>query len=235
MIINSKILKRGITEVLHCIDPTEIRTAMSGVNMTITGDKIVFVGTNGVKLAEFEMDINADIVEKSYTLKYNFASILRSILDDDAQVFMRFEGDKVYVQSDDMAIVGALIIDGRYPDYKPMFNLRDVVRVPRIDFSDTVHGVMDVLDPEDNHRLTVNFNDSTLLLKNDMVESTQTFDESFGANLDVDINGEFLDSILHDFVDEYIEIHFTPGNNYVVLKSPDNKKHTALITVVKRR
>ncbi len=235
LIVNSEILKRGIGRVLHCINPSEVRKAITGLSVTITGNKIIFAGTNGVKLAEFEMDINADIDKKSHIFSYNFASILRNVLDDDAQVFMKFEGRYIYVKSNNIYLIGSLIIGESYPDYKPMFTLDKIIRFPRVDFADSVHAIMDVLDPEDNSRLTLNFNDNTLTLKNDRVESVQEFEEIFGANIDIDVNGEFLDSILKDFFGEQLEIHFTKGNNYIVFRSPENTKHTALLTVVKRR
>lgn len=235
LIVNSNILKRGIARVLHCINPGEVRKAMTGLCVTIEEERIVFVGTNGVKLAEFEMEINADITKKSYILSYNFASTLRNVLDDDAQVFMKFEGSHVYVKSNTIYMIGGLIIGESYPDYKPMFDLNKMVQFPRVDFTDSVHSVMDVLDPEDNNRLSLKFEGSSLTLKNDRVESTQEFDVPFETTIDVDVNGEFLDSILRDFIGENLEIHFREGNNYIVFKSPENVKHTALLTVVKRR
>lgn len=235
LIINSSILKRGIGKVMHCVNPGEVRKSITGLNVTIKEDGIVFAGTNGVKLAEFEMDINADIEQSSYIFRYNFATILRSVLDDDAQVFMRFEGRHVYIKSNDMYIIGSLIINESYPNYKPMFELEKVITFPSLDFLDSVHTVMDVLDPEDNSRLSIIFEGSNLTLRNDIVESVQDFNDPFEANLDIDVNGEFLDSILSGFVGEKLELHFTEGNNYIVFKSPESDKHTALLTVVKRR
>lgn len=235
LILNSDILKRGIGKVMYCINPGDVRRAITGVNVTVRKDGIVFAGTNGIKLSEFELDINADIEQSSYVFKYNFASVLRAVLDDDAQVFIKFEGGRVYIKSNDMYLIGSLIINESYPNYKPMFDLEKVITFPRLDFVDSVHTIMDVLDPEDNHRLTVTFIDNKLLLKNDVVESSQEFDDPFESTLDIDINGEFLDSILYNFVGEKLELHFTEGNNYVVFKSPENDKHTALLTVVKRR
>jgi DNA polymerase III sliding clamp (beta) subunit (PCNA family) len=235
LIVNSNILKRGIARVLHCINPSEVRKAMTGLCVTVEENKIVFVGTNGVKLAEFEMEINADITKKSYIFSYNFASILRNVLDDDAQVFMKFEGSHVYVKSNNVYMIGSLIIGESYPDYRPMFDLESAVRFPRLDFTDSVHSVMDVLDPEDNNRLTLTFEGNTLKLKNDRVEYIQEFDVPFGKSIDIDINGEFLDSILKDFIGAELEIYFREGNNYIVFRSPENSKHTALLTIVKRR
>lgn len=235
LIVNSNILKHGINRVLHCVNPAEVRTAITGVSITVREDKIVFAGTNGVKLAEFELDINADIPQDTKVMTYTTASILRTVLDDDAQVFIIFDGRYIYIKSNNIYINGGLIVSDEYPSYKSMFELTKIIKFPRIDFSDTIHSVMDVLDPEDNHRLTLNFIDNVLNIKNDRVESTEEFDEPFAANLDVDVNGEFMDSLLHDFIGEYMEIHFTEGNNYIVMKSSDSDRHTALLTLVKRR
>jgi len=235
LIVNSVILKKGIGRVLHCVNPKEVRKAITGVSVTIKENKIVFAGTNGVKLSEFEMDINADIEKKSHIFSYNFASILRNVLDDDAQVFIRFEGRHVYIKSNNIYLIGSLIIGESYPDYKSMFDLSNVIRFPRVAFADAVNRVMDVLDIEDNSRLTLNFTDNILTLKNDRVESVQEFEDPFGTDLDIDVNGEYLDSILRDFFNEELELYFTEGNNYIVFRSPENCKHTALLTIVKRR
>lgn len=235
VILNSSILKRGIARVLHCVNPAEVRKSITGLNVTIDDNKIIFVGTNGVKLAEFAMDINADIEKKSYLFKYNLASILRSILDDDAQVFMKFEGRFVYIKSNNIYIVGGLLIGESYPDYKPMFELDKCITFPRIDFSDSIHTLMDVLDTEDNSRITLNFSGNVLTISNDRVESVHDFVDTFEHELDLDINGEFLDSILNDFIGETLSITFSDGNNYIVFQSVENSNHTALLTTIKRR
>lgn len=234
LIVNSTILKKGLNRVLHCINPGEVRRAMTGVSITVMTDKIIFAGTNGVKLAEFSLPINADIDNKSYLFTYGLASAMRSILDDDAQVFMKFEGDRALIRSNNVYLIGSIMLGEKFPDYKALFNLEKTVTVPRLDFYDSVHTVMDVLDPEDNHRLSITFSGNDMLLKNDKSECAQTFDASFDT-LDVDVNGMFLDALLTNIVGDNLEIHFKEGNNYIVLKSVENPDHTALITTVKRR
>jgi DNA polymerase III sliding clamp (beta) subunit (PCNA family) len=221
--------------VLYCIDPSEVRNALKGLNITIDENKIIFVGTNGVKLAESTMNINADIRQAFYIFRHDLAAILHLILDDDSQVFVAFEGRYVYLKCNDLYIVGSLIINETYPDYKSMFECDKAIVFPRIDFIDSVIAVMDVLDPEDNHRLTLNFTDNKLMLKNDRVEATHEFDDNFGASLDVDVNGMFLASMLRDFTGDDLTVHFSEGNNYIVFKSKDNDDYIVLITVVKRR
>jgi len=235
LIVNSSVLRTGIERVLHCINPTDVRRPLTGVNMTIMDDKVVFVGTNGIKLSEFTVEINADISNKSYILRYNFASALKSVLDNDAQVFMKFDAGNVYAKSNHIYLAGNLIVSEAYPDYKVMFNLNQSFEIPRLDFADSVKTVMDVLDPEDNHRLNINITDKRMSLRNDKTESIQDFEENFGFGLDIDVNGLFLESILRDFRDDQIVVNFQVGNPYIVFQSPHNTSQVSLISLLKRR
>ena len=235
LIVNSNILKRGIEKVLHCVDPKDVRNALKGLKVVVDNNSIVFVGTNGIKLAEDIVDINADVKQLSKIFRHDLCTILHLILEDDSQVLISFEGRQVYIKSDNMYIVGHLVIGEDYPNYKALFECEEFVTFPRMDFTDSVITVMDVLDPEDNHRLTLNFRGNELMLKNDRVEASHKFDDAFGAELDIDVNGIALASILRDFIGEYLEAHFTKNNNYIIFKSKDNDKHTALLTIVRRR
>ncbi len=235
IILNSSILKNGISKVLHCVNPAEVRSAMTGVSITFKKERVVFAGTNGVKLAEFRAPMNADMDDKSYIFKYDTSYCMRTMLDDDTQVFLNFEGRHVYIKSNEVYIIGSLIINEKYPNYIPMLNLDHKITFPRMDLSDSVHTLMEVLDPEDNNRLTINFTDNVLTLKNDVAEAVHTFDDAFGDNLDIDVNGVFFDSLLKDMFGSTLEILFRPGENYFVVKSVEYPDHTALITVIRRR
>lgn len=234
-IINSDILKKGTNRVFHCINPNEVRRAITGLNVTVMPDKIVFTGTNGIKLTEFSLSINADIEQKSYIFNHDLAGALRSVLDDDAQVFVRLDPKYAYFKSNNLYLSGGLILGEDFPNYKSMFNLQKVITIPRLSFYDSVHTVTDVLDPEDNSRVSIRFEGDTLYLKNDKMESEQRFDAPFEHSLKIDANGMFLDSLLKDFVGDNLEVHFTEGNNYVVFKSVEFPNHTALLTLLKRR
>jgi len=235
LIVNSTILKQGIDRVLHCVDPKDVRNALKGLKVVVENNNIIFVGTNGVKLAEDIVDVNVDIKNLSKIFRHDLCTVLHLILEDDSQVLMSFEGREVYIKSDNMYIVGHLVIGEDYPNYKALFECEEFITFPRMDFTDSVITVMDVLDSEDNHRLTINFNGSDLMLKNARVEALHKFDNIFGAELDIDVNGIALASILRDFTGEYLEAHFTKNNNYIIFKSQGDDSHTALLTVVRRR
>lgn len=233
-VINSSILKREINRVLHCINPSEIRNALRGLKLTIKDNKVFFAGSNGIKLAESASDMTTDIKEGSYIFKHDVASILVPVLEEDVQVFISVEGRYVYLRSDGIYIIGGLIIGEQYPDYQEFFKFDKTITFPKADFVDSIEAAIEVTDDEDNNRITLNFTDNVLTLKNEQLDITHKFDESFGANLDVDVNSRFLLELLKSFTSDYLMISFIEGYNYILLRSSESG-YTSLLTLVKRR
>jgi DNA polymerase III sliding clamp (beta) subunit (PCNA family) len=132
-------------------------------------------------------------------------------------------------------LTGNLIIGEAYPNYKEMFTLTKSVEIPRLDFSDSVKTVMDVLDPEDNNRLTIKVEGNKIILRNDKTEAVHEFERPFEHELDMDVNGLFLESLLRDYKDDVVRIEFGDKNPYIIIKSPNNENQTSLLTMLKRR
>lgn len=236
LIVNSDILLEGLSKILHCVDPSEIREAISGVYMCVDKDKIVFTGTNGIKLSEAKLAIVADIKESIYVMKYSMAIAMKMSLDHDAQVFMKFEGRDMYIKCNDVYLSGGLVLNEPYPDYKSTLQAYEkVISIPIYDLIDSVSVANSVLDSEDNHRLTMQFKGDELTLKNDRIEAVHKFDEEFEYDLDVDINGSFLLSMISDFIGEYLEICFVDNTKPVIFRVKDNQDHTSLLMLLRRR
>jgi len=236
LIINSNILKEGLEKVMGCVNPGEIRIAMSGVYIMIDKDKMTFVGTNGIKLSESILTINGDIDGKDFILKHDIAAVLRAVLPLNSQVFMYFEDRYVYVSCNNIYVNGTLIINETYPNYKSAITTYDkTLSVPKYDIADSVSAAAEVLDPEDNNRLTVEFRGNTFNLKNDRVDIVHELDDEFEYELDVDVNGFYFLSLLNDMSGEYLDVCFKEDNNTVIFKPRNEDGHTSLITTVRRR
>lgn len=235
LIINSSTLKQGIARVLYCINPEEIRESLSGLNVTAKGNKVVFTGTDGVKLVEFITNIDAKMEQFGNILNSRFASTLYNLLEGDTQVFMKFEYNKIYIVFDNLYVIGTLVVGEEYPEYKQKLALNDFITLPRVDFVDSVFSAMAVLDEEDNNRLTIQTEGSKLILKNDQLEAVHEFDDVFESDLEFDVNGAYLASILKDFSGDNLKIYYENEDIYIVIKSEEADDHTALLTTLKRR
>ena len=236
LIVNSDILLEGLNKIIHCVDPSEIREALAGVYLSIDSDKIVFAGTNGIKLAEAKLDIVADIRQSAYVLKYAMALAIKNLIDHDAQVFMKFEGRDIYIKCNDVYLSGGLVLNEPYPDYKPTLKAYEkVLSIPKYDLIDSVSAAVSVLDPEDNHRLSMIFSGNQLTLKNDRIEAIHEFDNEFEHDLDIDVNGAFLLSMVSDFVGKHLEICFVDNSKPVIFRAKGNEDHTSLLMLLRRR
>lgn len=236
LIVNSDIILEGLNKILHCVDPSEIRRALSGLYVSIDGDKITFAGTNGVKLSETQLPITADIRQSIHILKYSMALAMKLVLDTNAQAFIKFEDRTLYVRCNDIYLAGNLILNETYPDYQSTLkNYSSIITMPRYDLIDTVSAANSVLDKEDNNRLTMKFDGNTLTLKNDKLEAVHEFDYKFDHTLDMDVNGAFLLQILMDFVGSNLEICFNDGSKPVIFRVKDNPSHTSLLMPLRRR
>jgi len=236
LIVNSDILIAGINKILHCVDPGEIREALAGMYLSINDGNIIFAGTNGIKLSETTMPINADIKQVICVLKYSTAMAMKLMLDSNSQVFIRFEDRNMYIRCNDVYLNGRLVINEPYPEYKLMlYSQNKVITIPRYDLIDSVSAASSVLDKEDNSRLTMQFSGNTLILKNDKIEATHEFDYDFEYELDMDINGSFLLQMLLDFVGDQLEICFTDNNSPVIFRIKDNPSHISLLMSLRRR
>jgi DNA polymerase III sliding clamp (beta) subunit (PCNA family) len=236
LIINSDIILEGLNKILPCVDPNEIRHAISGVYVSIDSDQLIFAGTNGIKLTEAKLPIHADIKQASYVLKYSMANAIKSLLDRNAQVFMKFEGRDAYIRCNDLYLSGGLIVNESYPNYKEaLTTYSKLITIPRGVLIDNVSAANSVLDGEDNYRLTMSFAGNQLTLKNDRIEIKHEFEQPFEYDLDIDINGAFLLSMITNFVGSQLEICFIDNGKPVVFKSKESPDHTALLTLLRRR
>lgn len=236
IIINSNIILEGLYKILPCVDPNEIRRAMSGVYVSINSDSLVFAGTNGIKLSEAKLPINADIAQEDHVIAYSMAVAIRAMLDRDSQVFMRFEGRDMYIRCNDLYLSGGLILNETYPNYKGALTSFDkTISIPKNILIDNVAAATGVLDAEDNFRVTINFTDNIFTLKNDRIETHHEFDTSFAHNLDTDVNGAFLLAMISHFSGDELELCFTDNSNSIIFRSKDNIDHTTLLTRLKRR
>ena len=233
LVLNSSILKSGIVKTLQMVNPSEIRRALASLYVKIYNDKIVFVGTDGVRLAEYIISVQTTMDEKIVLFSYNLASVLRNLLDVDKQVFIKFGSKYAYLQFDNIFLSGSLIVNEEYPDYKSLLtNITHTYRFPRLAVYDTLKTISDTFDTEDDNRVVFEFSSNKLYIR--------TLRSEVGYNLDYDVNTPFsfavngilLGSVLEFFMSDNIEICINDELKFVIFKS-DEEYYTTLVSTLK--
>jgi DNA polymerase III sliding clamp (beta) subunit (PCNA family) len=237
-VMHSSIFRTATNKVLYAINPKIdfSFTALQGMNIIFSKENINFVGCDGVVLSEYQVKNVTDKAEGSINLQYDFFMGLRRLLNDHTQLFWELKGSRVSVKFDDIIFVGRTIVGHEYPNYGPALE----EYTDHLDFSKeflmtTLAPFMDVLDPEDNFRLTMEIKDRILKFYNSFANIETEQDIQGGLNLSIDINGKFLMQSVDAIRDDRILFKFSNEKGPLIFDSSTFNDQKALIKPLNKR
>ena len=235
-ILNSNMLKKAISNIIYSVDRNETRVFIQGINITFRNEDLLFVCTNGLTLSEYKVNNPGDLKEGTYILKHEFVMGLRHALGEETQIYFEIENNEIRAQFDNVCFYGRLVIGHEYPKYSPILDrFSNVIVVDKVALMDVLSPFMDLLNVEDNKRITFELKDRNIKLYNDEVSYDCAFDVDYSGEFIVDINGDFLFQTVDAIDDEVVLIKFTDESNVVIFDSGNFENQKALITPVRRR
>ena len=193
-IISTETYKMAVTKVIYAVDPGEIRQNIQGMYLYFDEDYIYFTGTNGFMLSEYKAKNTSNIKSGGYILKHDFIMALRRAIVDESQIFFEITERTVKARIDNITLSGRLIIGEEYPEYKHLFEKFDhSITVNKDILMSSLMPFMDVLETEDNKRITLSIGDNKLNLKNDYAEFSYDEDIDFkNGAFEIDVNCSFM-------------------------------------------
>lgn len=234
-IINSNVFKEATTKVLYAIDPSMTNQGLCGMSLRFDKDNICFAGTNGRTLSEYKTKNISELKEDSFILKYDFIAGVKRILTDDTQIFFEINDSRAAVKLGDVCFWGKILLQD-YPVYDDYLNdFENKISLNKEIFISNLLPLSEVLDADDNKRLTLSMNKGVLQLKTDSAMFEYGNKVGWDGEFEVDINGQFLLSTLDVITDDEILFKFGGGGGNVILDSKKNENQRSLITSIRKR
>lgn len=237
-VLNSTIFKRALNKVLYAINPVDNFGfgAIQGMNATFDDDYICFAATDGRALSEYQIKNSSGYSDSSIVLQYSFLMGLRRLMYDDTQLFWEIADNTVNVKFDNMVFSGKLIIGHEYPDYKPAFEkYTDQINIDKDIIMSSLVPFSDILDPDDNYRLTFEINDKVIKVSNDQAVLEFESDIQGGLSFKVDVNGKLLVQTIDAISDKNVLIKFSDSDGPLVFDSSTSNDQKALISPLRQR
>ncbi len=237
-ILNSTIFKTATNKILYAINPQvdNNQPALQGMNIQFDKDSIFFAGSNGVVLSEYQVKNIGDYTEGNIALQYDFIMGLRRLITENIQLFWDIKGNKVSVKFGEITYVGRKIIGHEFPEYKPVLDkYTDCINLSKELFIDTLHPFVDVLDADDNFRLTIEIKDKTLKVFNHQATIEAELDIAGGLDFTIDLNGRLLIQTVEAIKDDYILFKFSDAKGFAIFDSSTFNDQKALISSIKKR
>lgn len=235
-VLNSNMLKKAISKIIYAVDPNEPRSFIQGVNISFDDEHIYFVCTNGLTLSEYKVKNNNKLDGANYTFKYDFIMGLKRALGEETQIFFEIDDKSIIASFDDICFYGKLVIGHEYPPYKPLLEkFSNTVVVNKEALLGVLSPFMDILNNEDNNRLTFEMKDRKIALYSDEASFDCDFDIDYDGEFAIDVNGRFLFQTVDAIDDNKIMIKFSDDKNVLNFDSENFKNQKALITPIRRR
>lgn len=235
-ILNSNIFKKIVAKIIYAVDSNEARVYIQGINISFEDNEIYFVGTNGLTLSEYKIKQSNNLVGTNYVLKYDFVMGLRRTLTEETQIFFEIDGQSVKAKFDNVVFSGRLVVGHDYPEYKPVLEkFTDTVVVNKEALMGVLSPLIDLLDSEDNNRLSLEIKDRKIALFNDNARFDCDFDVDHDGDFEIDINGKFLYSTIDAINDDKILIKFTDELGVLIFDSGNFEDQKSLITPIRKR
>jgi DNA polymerase-3 subunit beta len=127
--ISSLKLKNIIAKVITCVAFNETRQELTGINLILKENEIIFASTDSFRLVEDKLKLEDKNINSEYVAFINkkdtliipantFVELARIIAGDiDQEVKIAIEDGQIFFELDGVQIVSRLI-NGKYPEYK---------------------------------------------------------------------------------------------------------------------
>lgn len=236
--LNSTIFRAATSKVLYAINPQVDfnQPALQGMNIKFDDDYIYFAGLDGVVLSEYKVKNVSNHVDDDITLQYNFIMGLRRLLSDDTPLLWEVKGNKVNVQFDEIVYSGRRIIGHKFPDYsQALDNYTDHINLSKEFLMSSLYPFSDVLDPEDNFRLTFEIKDKILKIFNAYARVETEQNIAGGLNFSIDLNGRNMIQTIEAIKDDQILFKFSNESGPAIFDSSTYNDQKSLILPIKKR
>jgi DNA polymerase III sliding clamp (beta) subunit (PCNA family) len=237
--LSARLFKDAINKTIYTIDPNDSRPFLQGIYMTFDASKVNFVGTNGRLLSEFDIqDVGAagSMTEGAVLFRYDFMMAVKRAAEKDVAIEFSVENDLIKARFEEIYICGTNIIGREYPEYKHLFDsYKHEIVLGKDIIMDSLRSMVDILNQEDNFRLTFQIEDKKLSLLCDMAQFDYGDDIEFEGKFSIDINGKYLMQTIDAIMDDKIIIRFLDDKTVMNMDSFNFRHQRSLVTPLKKR
>lgn len=237
-ILNSTIFKTATNKILYAINPQvdNNQPALQGMSIQFDKDSIFFTGSNGVVLSEYQVKNMGDYAIDNISLQYDFIMGLRRLITENIQLLWDVKGNKVSVKFGEIIYVGRKIIGHEFPEYKSVFDkYTDHINLSKDFLIDALHPFADILDVDDNCRITIEIKDKLFRVFNTQAIIESELDIVGGLDFSIDLNGKLLIQTIEAIKDDFILFKFSNSKGFAIFDSSTFNDQKSLISSIKKR
>jgi len=221
--IAQSVLLDAIKKTSYAISADETRYVLNGIYVSFREGKMIFVATDGRRLAMVENDLEFPASnETDIIIPAKAIGELQRMLSTEGDAIVRLSGNQISFEIGESIIVSKLI-EGNYPNYKQVIpgQRKERITINREEFLQTVRRVS-LLTSESSNSVKLTFSKGNIDVQansKDIGEANEPVIADYdGEEFSIAFNPEFLIAPLKNLSDETIFLDLIDGMSPGVIR-----------------
>lgn len=221
-------IHNAIGKTTFATSSDELRQAMTGINVVVDFNKLIFVATDAHKLVKYTFtDLVCDTTT-SFIIPKKAFTLIRQALPSSGEIEVSFNSSNVFFEIDNTKIACRLI-DAKYPEYDAVIPKENpnVMTVDRKDFLSSLKRIA-IYANKTTNQVTLNINNDSLTINAQDLDFSNEANEQLtcdyeGEPMTIGFNAKFLIDMLNALEDDQIELHLSEPTRAGIIV-PSNQK-----------
>lgn len=239
IVLSAMTLGEAIANTLLAVSNDDMRPAMTGVLVQMTGDHTNFVATDGHRLVRYRRnDIKTDS-QSSLILPKKALALLKSTLpSDDTEVKVEFSQSNAFFSFQSFQLI-CRIIDERFPEYEnaiPKQN-NNIVTINRLEFLSSVKRIS-IYSNKTTHQIRLKLTANKLTLSAEDLDFSNEANEVLacefsGTDMEIGFNAKLVSELLGNLSAKFVDIKLSePTKAGLIIPSDQDESEDILLLVM---
>jgi len=232
--IKQSILREMLNLTDFAISKDDTRFVLNGVLLSVKGDQISVVATDGRRLALVKKRLSKKtLVDRDAIIPTKTVQEVKRMLQDEGEVQIKFSDNQVLFSFENSFVLSRLI-EGEYPNYRNVIPERSPkeVQIPREEFLSAARRAS-IFTDQDSMAIKLNIKKKKMTISKNtpyLGEAKEEIDVEYKGGPDVEIgfNPRYLIDVLKNLSDEKIVFEVNDSNKPGVVRHGEEYTYVVL-------
>lgn len=238
--LNGEVLKSLINQTVFAISNQELRPLLTGVNVTITGDELVFIATDSYRLAKKNIKLETPIAtDINIVIPGKNIIELEKIITDEENVEMHIFNNKVLFKYKNIKFQTNLL-SGTYPNTSNLIPTEYgiIVKIKKDEYTASVDRAALLTQGKDKNIIKMKLENKVITINSyaseiGKVEEKLIVDTETSSAIDISFSSKYMLEALRTIKEEEILLLMTDDVKPIVIKSVTDESLIQLILPIK--
>ncbi len=240
IILKGDVLKSLINQTVFAISTQELRPLLTGINVTITGDTLVFIATDSYRLAKKNVKLNIPVdTDIDIVIPGKNILELEKIITDEENVEMHIFNNKVLFKYKNIKFQTNLL-SGTYPNTANLIptEFGIIAKINKNEYTASVDRAALLTQGKDKNIIKMKIENKEMIINSyaseiGKVEEKLLVDTDPSANIEISFSSKYMLEALKTIKEEEILILLTNDVKPIVIKSLTDESLIQLILPIK--